>query len=605
MTGRRPADPRRASCGPSRVARALTTLLAAVVLSAGLVTVDAGPVLAATPSSPTGLPPAVEDIQPYLGQEICDPVAKPGVVAFRNLLLHVYPGTGSLGIVRDCGVGGQSEHKEGRAFDWQVSYANGTQRAQVAALLGWLLKDSGGQRDVMMRRLGIMYIIWHRQIYKAYDDRGWEPYDGESAHNDHVHFSFGWNGARKLTSYWTGHVAPIDFGPRPPAQVTPVRRPSNLSVLHSYGRITLKLPATGAAVTLAQRALRTTADGDFGGETTAAVARFEVDHHLPAVQHVGPAEWLALFPKPVIPFGVLDQPDGSTSGSMLDSVVSGWALDADTTGPVTVRVLVDGALRASAAADVQRADVDRIYPDFGGAHGYSVSFLLLTGSHTICVEAVNSPGTPGGDSSLGCRSVTVGTDPVGAVEQAAQELSVVHVSGFAADPQAAGAVPVSLSLDGASSDVVPRTVARPDLGGGVGWSADLPADDGLHVVCVLSGQTTLGCRSVTVSHAAVATLSSLVLVQDGVRASGLALDPDVAEPALVVLTVDGEQTLATVAASERADVLPRWSTLGSRHGFDQFLALEAGRHQVCATALNAAGTPGADSAASCTVVDVP
>ena len=36
-------------------------------------------------------------------------------------LLAAFPTTRSLGIVRACSVGGRSEHKEGRAFDWGVS----------------------------------------------------------------------------------------------------------------------------------------------------------------------------------------------------------------------------------------------------------------------------------------------------------------------------------------------------------------------------------------------------------------------------------------------------------------------------------------------------
>src|SRR5205807_2097292 len=62
--------------------------------------------------------PQIEGYARYEGQSTCDPAPKPGALALRNLLLSHYAGTTSLGISRACEVGGRSEHKEGRAFDW-------------------------------------------------------------------------------------------------------------------------------------------------------------------------------------------------------------------------------------------------------------------------------------------------------------------------------------------------------------------------------------------------------------------------------------------------------------------------------------------------------
>jgi hypothetical protein len=39
------------------------------------------------------------------------------VLAFRKKVLATYPKTSNAGISRDCSIGGQSEHKEGRAWD--------------------------------------------------------------------------------------------------------------------------------------------------------------------------------------------------------------------------------------------------------------------------------------------------------------------------------------------------------------------------------------------------------------------------------------------------------------------------------------------------------
>jgi hypothetical protein len=200
----------------TQAARLLAIALVAGTLSLG-VPAAAQATTQPVPPTPAGLTASIEDLQPYVGQSTCDPVAKPGVAAFRDLLLRTYPDSGSLGIVKDCGAGGQSEHKEGRAFDWAMNAANPTQAAEVSALLSWLLKtDQYGNTNAMARRLGIMYMIWNRQMFRAYaPERGWAPYSGESAHTDHVHFSFGWSGANKATSYWGGKVAATATGPGP------------------------------------------------------------------------------------------------------------------------------------------------------------------------------------------------------------------------------------------------------------------------------------------------------------------------------------------------------------------------------------------------------
>ncbi|MFF5365494.1 hypothetical protein ACFY4I_39945, partial [Streptomyces scabiei] len=154
------------------------------------------------------------DIDPYAAsdpQRGCDPAAKQGVLAFRDLLLATYLGTTSLGISRECGAPGDSEHKEGRALDWGVN-VNG--QAHIAAdLLDWLLAtDRHGNTHALARRFGIMYMIWNRRIWEAYRaDRGWTPYTGRSPHTNHVHFSFSWAGARKETTWWS---RPTHSGPR-------------------------------------------------------------------------------------------------------------------------------------------------------------------------------------------------------------------------------------------------------------------------------------------------------------------------------------------------------------------------------------------------------
>jgi hypothetical protein len=151
------------------------------------------------PKTPSFSAP-IDHYAAYDGQDTCSPTAKPGVVAMMNYVLKTYPCTASYGIVRACGSGMQSEHKEGRAWDWGVHYPH----PAATKLLHWLLAtDSKGHKHANARRLGIMYMIWNRHIWGSYRaSEGWRPYTGSNPHTDHVHISFSWAGARKQTSFW-------------------------------------------------------------------------------------------------------------------------------------------------------------------------------------------------------------------------------------------------------------------------------------------------------------------------------------------------------------------------------------------------------------------
>lgn len=64
------------------------------------------------------------------------------------------------------------------------NYFDSADRADATDLLNWLLAaDSYGNKHAMARRLGIMYIIWNKQIWSSYDaSSGWRPYSGVSPH---------------------------------------------------------------------------------------------------------------------------------------------------------------------------------------------------------------------------------------------------------------------------------------------------------------------------------------------------------------------------------------------------------------------------------------
>ena len=190
----------------STVRSVLATALA--LLTVGLLAVPAS---AALPVRDFG--PLIEGLSGYQPQTTCDPVSKPGVAAFRSMVLAAYPNTGDSGITRSCDIGGTSEHKEGRAWDWTASVNNPGQVAAVNEVLNWLFAtDQYGNKYAMARRLGVMYVIWNKKIWGAYSaDSGWRCYYGcpgdsssynRDPHTSHVHISFDWDGAIQHTTYW-------------------------------------------------------------------------------------------------------------------------------------------------------------------------------------------------------------------------------------------------------------------------------------------------------------------------------------------------------------------------------------------------------------------
>lgn len=188
----------------------------------------AGHAAAASPPVPDfGAP--IDGYASYEGQTSCALTPSPGVVALQQLITSAYP-VGAAGyLLRPCGSGGQSEHKDGRAWDWIVNATDPSQRAAADEALAWLTApDRYGNPHALIRRLGIMYIVWNGQIFKAYSSSpGWSPYTGSSPHTDHVHFSLNFAGARQSSSWGWRSAAPTPGLVSDPATLEVAVRPVN------------------------------------------------------------------------------------------------------------------------------------------------------------------------------------------------------------------------------------------------------------------------------------------------------------------------------------------------------------------------------------------
>lgn len=102
--------------------------------------------------------------------------------------LHMFKEVKKAGFDRFVGChrnGGPFEHPKGRACDWSLQKRgfsgahNKDMRRYGNDLMAFLVRNAD--------RLGILYVIWFRQIW--FPATGWKSYRGPSAHTDHVHVS--------------------------------------------------------------------------------------------------------------------------------------------------------------------------------------------------------------------------------------------------------------------------------------------------------------------------------------------------------------------------------------------------------------------------------
>lgn len=166
-----------------------------------------------------------------------------------------------------------SSHAFGAAVD--LGYTD--QAVLEAEILPWLIAHS--------EELGIQRIHHYRlkQYWEA--GRGWvkrSPGQGDAwihveTHPDH------WHDTTTVADRLSGSPQTAPSAPSAPSQPTYPGKP-------------LRFGSSGPAVVAIQKALRITADGQFGRATDQHVRNFQQAHRLTVDGVVGPVTWKALYP---------------------------------------------------------------------------------------------------------------------------------------------------------------------------------------------------------------------------------------------------------------------------------------------------------------------
>ena len=295
------------------------------------------------------------------------------------------------------------------------------------------------------------------------------------------------------------------------------------------------------------------------------------------------------------------QPDGVHVG--------GWALDPRPgAGNPTVHLSVDGGADTTVATNVPRPDINAAFPSVPGNHGFTKTLVLGGGTHNVCsfVTGANTP-----NLALGCRSVTVASDPFGSLDVASRAPGGLRMSGWTIDPDTSDPVTVALYVDAAGATAIANTSRTdvgssfPGYGNGHGFDAVVAAAAGTHQVCAYAynvsgtgGATVLlGCKIVTISGQPVGSFDAVRRAPGGVHVSGWAIDPDTGGPDTVAIYVDASGT-PIYANSSRPDIANAFPGYGPDHGFDADIPAGAGPHTICAYAFNSAGA-GSTAALGC------
>ena len=301
------------------------------------------------------------------------------------------------------------------------------------------------------------------------------------------------------------------------------------------------------------------------------------------------------------PIGYLDTATVRASDGVI--FAAGWTADRE--APLeTLRVQIydNGRYVTAVTADGYRPDVGAAVPNVGPFHGYTARFAAKTGLHQVCALAVNVLG--GANRQLGCRSVQVNNDPVGALETALQQPGGIRIAGYALDlNMPTSSVVVRGYLDGSYVTSQPAATPRADLtakyptaGPNHGFAMFIPAAVGTHEVCayamnlgVGTVNTKLGCRTITMTSDPVGAFDAVAQEAGGFLATGYAIDPDVTSSISVRMYVDGSYVSTGVANAARPDLLAKYPGYGQTHGFAISTPVAAGTHEVCAYAMNVAG----------------
>lgn len=315
----------------------------------------------------------------------------------------------------------------------------------------------------------------------------------------------------------------------------------------------------------------------------------------PANTGVGSVSSLGCFPVTVPSGGVAPQGSlVSASGSVAGIQLTGWAVDMDAPSQaVSLLVQLDGVW-SNFPANLASAAAESAVPGAGPNHGFDTTVAASPGPHQVCVYLAGIGA--GGETSLGCRTVTV---PAGSLPKASWDTltgtaSGITMSGWAVDPDVplgtvdivgyAGLSWFKFKADGETT----ANLGVAGAGTAHGFNATVPLTTGTYNVCLFasnvgtSGLVSLGCRKATVANALPTGSWQIATAADGgLAVAGWAVDPDDPAAPVRVSVQAGAKWYGFLADQPHAGASVAVPSAGDVHGFSTVLAGAANPSSVC------------------------
>jgi hypothetical protein len=299
------------------------------------------------------------------------------------------------------------------------------------------------------------------------------------------------------------------------------------------------------------------------------------------------------------PYGYLDEVSPAPGGVRL----RGWAVDPESTAPITLHIYAGGKVVQWVTADKQRPDLAAVFPGIGTRHGFDTVVPLSAGRHTISVYAINVLD--------GSENPVIGSAPVGVgvpfgMADARVGPGLVRLTGWVIDPDTADPVQLHAYVDGVFAGQFGANVFRSDVaatyaafGGEHGFDIELQVAAGIHDVELWFVQRNgrpfqLSGHRLTVSggSAPVGYLDNAARSPNGIRVVGWAADPDSNLPLDIHVYVDGVFAGSTRADKSRPDVAGVFPAFGPNRGYDVEVPAQVGTRQVTVYAIGrGGGTP--------------
>jgi RHS repeat-associated protein len=186
----------------------------------------------------------------------------------------------------------------------------------------------------------------------------------------------------------------------------------------------------------------------------------------------------------------------------------------------------------------------------------------------------------------------------------------VLMQGWAIDPDTNAPITVHVYANGVFVEGLAAGGSRPDVaavfpafGTNHGFYDFAPLGPGSYNVCAYginvgagNASPLLGCRTTVVPARAanepLGALDDVTVIPGGAQVRGWTIDPNTTAPITVDVYSDGGLVATVAAGVSRPDLTPYYPAYGPNHGYDHFVALSPGYHNVCTAALNIGAGPG-------------